>query len=355
MAITLLQSNSINGSSTGSFTADVPAGSLLIAGKRAGTGGAFSDPVNGSWTQAIATPFGPSGVWYVKNCLFTPASTVITTASGNAEWIIAAFSGIDHINALDQTNTNSGSTAAYNSGSVTPSIATPVELLLTNIANNFAGSLTDTPGAGWVDIAGGSGGNEFLAFKIVTASAPNSNAGTFNSATSWGAVIASFAAAAVATPVFSPVSGSYGSVQLVTISSTDSGLPGFAIFYTTDGSVPTTSSTPYTGPISVSSSQTIRALASATNQNNSAVGSATYTISAGGAYSVPDSRAITATTPNSSRTVQGTKIYDVPKVDSRAAGAPVDCRIAPNIPVDSRVSPNIPQNSRTPGTFGPGE
>jgi type II secretory pathway pseudopilin PulG len=60
--------------------------------------------------------------------------------------------------------------------------------------------------------------------------------------------------------------------------------------------------------------------------------------------SVVDSR----TTPNSSRTVQGTLIYDVPKVDSRvAANIPVDCRVAPNKPVDSRVSPNIPQNSRS--------
>jgi hypothetical protein len=69
-------------------------------------------------------------------------------------------------------------------------------------------------------------------------------------------------------------------------------------------------------------------------------------------YSVPDCR-VPPAGPNSSRTVQGTKIYDVqtssnpaiPPKDSRAAGAPVD----------SRVSPNIPQNSRTPGTFGPGE
>jgi hypothetical protein len=71
-----------------------------------------------------------------------------------------------------------------------------------------------------------------------------------------------------------------------------------------------------------------------------------------GAYSVPDDRNY-ATFPNAERTVQGTEIFDVqtsdnaavPGVDSRAAGAPVDCR----------VSPNIPQNSRTPGTYGPGE
>lgn len=86
----------------------------------------------------------------------------------------------------------------------------------------------------------------------------------------------------------------------------------------------------------------------------------TVSSSSSTAYSVPDCRISTCglvpTThvyPNGNRTVQGTKIYDVetsnnpaiPPVDSRKAGAPVDCR----------VSPNIPQNSRTPGTFGPGE
>jgi len=66
------------------------------------------------------------------------------------------------------------------------------------------------------------------------------------------------------------------------------------------------------------------------------------------ASSVTDSRTITPTTPNNSRTVQGTAIYDVPKVDSRVApNVPIDSRVAPNIPVDSRAAANIPQNSRT--------
>jgi hypothetical protein len=82
------------------------------------------------------------------------------------------------------------------------------------------------------------------------------------------------------------------------------------------------------------------------------------------AYSVPDSRVSTATTPNSSRNVQGTLIYDVPKVYSlqywfdilfnRTQPLPEDCRAA-GAPVDCRISPNIPQNSRAPGTYGPGE
>lgn len=69
-------------------------------------------------------------------------------------------------------------------------------------------------------------------------------------------------------------------------------------------------------------------------------------------YSVPDCR-VAPFGPNGSRNVQNTLIYDVqtssnpavPGTDSRAAGAPVD----------SRQAPNIPENSRTPGTYGPGE
>lgn len=82
-------------------------------------------------------------------------------------------------------------------------------------------------------------------------------------------------------------------------------------------------------------------------------------------YSVPDSRTVTTTTPNSSRSVQGTLTYDVPKVFSlmywfdtlfnRTQPLPVDSRTSK--PVDSRstTAGTTPQNSRTPGTYGPGE
>lgn len=77
------------------------------------------------------------------------------------------------------------------------------------------------------------------------------------------------------------------------------------------------------------------------------------------AYSVPDSRAVTDTTPNSFRAIQGTAIYDVPKVFSlrwwfdtlfnRTQPLPVDSRVV--TPADSRTTPNIPQNSRTNPPF----
>ncbi|HEY4051512.1 MAG TPA: chitobiase/beta-hexosaminidase C-terminal domain-containing protein, partial [Acidobacteriaceae bacterium] len=78
-----------------------------------------------------------------------------------------------------------------------------------------------------------------------------------------------------ATPVFSPASGSYDTPQSVTISDAT---PGAAIYYTTDGSTPGTSSAVYQGPIKVSSSQIVQAIALANGVPNSAIGSAVYTV-----------------------------------------------------------------------------
>jgi len=80
----------------------------------------------------------------------------------------------------------------------------------------------------------------------------------------------------VATPSFSPAAGTYSAAQTVTISTTTSSA---TIRYTTDGSTPTSSvGTVYSGPVSVSSSMTLKAIAYKSGMSDSAVASASYII-----------------------------------------------------------------------------
>lgn len=81
----------------------------------------------------------------------------------------------------------------------------------------------------------------------------------------------------VATPALSPTPGSFTGTQAVTISDST---PGATIYYTTDGSTPTTSSSVYTSALSVSSTTTVKALAVLTGYVNSAVATGLYTITA---------------------------------------------------------------------------
>lgn len=82
-------------------------------------------------------------------------------------------------------------------------------------------------------------------------------------------------ASQVATPAFSLAAGTYEGTQSVTLSCATSGA---TIYYTTDGSTPTTSSSVYSGALSVAASQTVKVLAAKSGLTNSAVASAAYTI-----------------------------------------------------------------------------
>jgi hypothetical protein len=88
----------------------------------------------------------------------------------------------------------------------------------------------------------------------------------------------------VAAPAFSVPAGTYSGPQSVAISTSTASA---TIFYTLDGSTPTASSQAYSGPVAVSSSETLKAVATASGSANSAVSSATYTITAATAIAAP--------------------------------------------------------------------
>src|ERR1700761_6925252 len=94
-------------------------------------------------------------------------------------------------------------------------------------------------------------------------------------------VSATYVVSAVVTtsPTFSPGGGSYGAAQSVTIADSTSGA---VIYYTTNGTTPTTTSTVYSTPIAVAASETLRAIAVAPGAGPSATATAVYTIQTAG-------------------------------------------------------------------------
>ncbi len=83
----------------------------------------------------------------------------------------------------------------------------------------------------------------------------------------------------VDTPTFSPVAGNYtpGSTQNVAITTQ---LTGTSIYYTIDGSTPTTGSTLYSTPVVTTAARTIKAIAVKAGYQDSAVATAVYTFNA---------------------------------------------------------------------------
>jgi hypothetical protein len=85
----------------------------------------------------------------------------------------------------------------------------------------------------------------------------------------------SYAGNVAALPALSPATGTYTGAQQVSI--TDA-TPGATIYYTTDGTTPTTSSPKYTVPIAISANTTLKAAVVATGYLHSSVATASYTI-----------------------------------------------------------------------------
>ncbi len=266
----------------------------------------YTDGTTTNFTQNLSDwALGPQGYAGESVALAMPSYVLSSGASGTGNRYLYAYSfalnGAKTVQGLTlPVTTNVVILAIDLSGAATaPVAASPA---FTPVAGAYASAqsvtLTDsTPGAAIYYTLNGSTPTTAStpytgAFTVSATTKVNAIAvasGYTNSAVASATYTINIAVPTAATPAFAPGSGAYASAQSVTL--TDS-TPGAAIYYTLNGSTPTTASTPYTGAFTVSASTTVNAIAVASGYTNSAVASATYTINTGGA--VPISVSLTA-------------------------------------------------------------
>jgi probable HAF family extracellular repeat protein len=119
-------------------------------------------------------------------------------------------------------------------------------------------------------------GVDATAFNFYSAYAVTANGeGVVGQLTNGDAYLALATSNKTGMPTFSPKPGTYHGSVSVTLNHTS---PQASIFYTTDGSTPTKNSTPYTAPILVTVTTTIKSIAIVPSYPQSAVATGKYTI-----------------------------------------------------------------------------
>jgi YD repeat-containing protein len=293
------------------------------------TGATNSAVASAAYTITVSTPtFSPVGGTYTNNqsvtisdvtssatCYYTltAGTTGTTPTTSSAQYSsaisVTATSVLESLCAFSGDTNSAVGSAAYTMQVVTPTFSPAAG----TYSNNQSLTISDTT----------TGANIYYTTNGTT---PTTSSSQYTSpitvsstetvkaiAAKTGYTNSSVGSAAytmqVATPTFSPGAGTYTSIQTVTISDTTTGA---TIYYTTNGSTPTTSSTQYTGAITVSSTETVKALATLTGYTNSSVGSAAYTINLTTATPTFSPGAGTYTSPQTvtiSDSTSGAKIY----------------------------------------------
>jgi len=149
-----------------------------------------------------------------------------------------------------------------------------------------------------------------------------------------------------AAPTFSPGNGLYTSAQNVTIGSTTAGAK---IYYTMDGSTPSTASTLYAGPVPVTGTTTLEAFAVGTGKVHSKTTSATYAFDtakaptfspAGGYYAGSQTVTLSCATPGASirYTTDGTQ----PSASSTLYTAPITATLPETVRAIAFVTGDVP-------------
>lgn len=253
----------LGGGGTGSISASSPDGSLAVTGSPGNALGFSASPLNilpGVFTYAGL----PSAVANARKFAVTSDQGAVFSSGGFWQILYNPTTGTLAI------SSNSPLTPATQSGAYTNTLAATAGVA------PYTWSLISKFGSAnaWVVSSGGilSATPGTLGTDTLLVQVSDSTGAVAQKALSITTVVATTPAA---TPTFSPVAGVYVGTQSVTISSTT---PSNTIYYTTNGSTPTTGSTVYTVPVSVAATGTLKAIATAGGFTQSAVGTAAYTI-----------------------------------------------------------------------------
>ena len=247
---------------------------------------------------------GQSATFQVK---FAP--TTAGTASGSLSLVSNASNSPSSISlsgsGVSPAGTLSASPTSLSFGNVTVGTSATQNVTVTASTASVTISQANVTGAGFAvsgltlpaTIAAGQSATFQVKFSPTAAGSVTGSVSLVSNASATVAVSLSGTGTnpTAATPSFSPAPGSYSSAQSVTISDSTSGAK---IYYTTDGSTPTTASTVYTGPITVSASEAIKAIAGGTGFQTSSVATGSYTIAGA---SVPSFAQVASATPQSSQ------------------------------------------------------
>ena len=205
---------------TGAFTLT---GSILVKAK-AFKNGKNPSAESSAWfadinsTSAFNFTLANSGDKSVSTGSSTTTTITATLSSASSQSVSFTVSGLP-----------SGATGAFSSVSCTPTCSSTLTV-------STSGS---TPAGNYQVSVSASGGGQ-------------------TRTTSFNLSVSAAVSGIVATPTLSPNGGSFAGPVALTMQTATAGA---SIYYTTDGSAPTLSSTPYSGAITVSTSSTIRAKA----------------------------------------------------------------------------------------------
>ena len=236
-----------------------------------------NDAAERSATVTLTYTYGSESV--TKNVTVTQAGNPNAPGTENNPYTVAqARAAID---------AGTGVTGVYATGIVT-AIPTAYNSSYGNITFNIVDNNGDTEYLQAYRCGGTDAANVLVGDIVVV----KGNLTKYNSTYEFGQgcelVSLTHPAVSIEAPTFSPAAGSYADAQNVTIScATD----GATIYYTTDGTEPTSSSTKYTAAISVTDYTTIKAIA-IKGTDESTIATATYHIcSAQNPYTVTEALA----------------------------------------------------------------